>query len=299
MPRPKLLGATLQRWRHAGRDFTLLGQRVFVRTAGLADRPPLLLIHGFPSASIDWEPLWPELVQRFSVAAPDLLGLGFSAKPAHLHYSVALQADLCQQLLAQLGWSTRVVHVLAHDLGDTVAQELLARHREARLKLGSVVFLNGGLFPESHRPRPIQRLLATPVIGRLLAPLVGKRAFVRAMRAIAGETPPAAAVLDDWWTLLLRERGIRRLPQLLGYLKERCLHRARWVGALTAGDVPVQLVCGSADPISGAHMADRFAELLPQAALVRLPGVGHYPQIEAPTAVLRAVLDFHEQLGRN
>lgn len=299
MARPEEWSPTLRAWRDAGREVTLVGQRIFVRTAVSEDRPPLLLIHGFPSASIDWLPLWPALAQRFALAAPDLLGLGFSAKPAHLHYSVALQAELCQQLLTQLGWSQRTVHVLAHDLGDTVAQELLARHLEGRLRLGSVVFLNGGLFPEAHRPRPIQWLLAAPVLGRALAPLLGKQSFVRAMRAISGDAPPAAAVLDDWWTLLARECGTRRLPQLLGYLAERKRHRARWVGALTDAGVPVQLVCGSADPISGEHMADRFAELLPEADLVRLPRVGHYPQIEAPAAVLRAVCAFHDRREQN
>jgi pimeloyl-ACP methyl ester carboxylesterase len=50
------------------------------------------------------------------------------------------------------------------------------------------------------------------------------------------------------------------------------------------------LIDGMEDPISGAHMVARFRELVPAAAVVELPGVGHYPQIEAPTAVLEAAL---------
>jgi pimeloyl-ACP methyl ester carboxylesterase len=61
------------------------------------------------------------------------------------------QADLQQALLAHLQVE-QPVHILAHDYGDSVAQELLARHYENRLAVASCVFLNGGLFPETHRP---------------------------------------------------------------------------------------------------------------------------------------------------
>ena len=63
------------------------------------------------------------------------------------------------------------VHVLAHDYGDTVTQELLARYDERQLtggagpELASVCLLNGGLFPEVHRALLAQRLLLSP-LGR-------------------------------------------------------------------------------------------------------------------------------------
>ncbi len=75
----------------------------------------------------------------------DLLGFGDSAKPRAHRYSLLEQADLQQALLGRLGID-EPLHVLAHDYGDSVAQELLARHHEGRLQLASCVFLNGGLF---------------------------------------------------------------------------------------------------------------------------------------------------------
>ena len=71
------------------------------------------------------------------------------------------QADLHEALLRERG-ITRL-HVLAHGYGVTVAQELLARHDERRLRgdhsliIEGVCFLDGGVFPESHRPLLIQR----------------------------------------------------------------------------------------------------------------------------------------------
>ena len=55
----------------------------------------------------------------------------------------------------------------------------------------------------------------------------------------------------------------------------------RWVGALLQSDVPLRLVDGALDPVSGAHLAERYRELVPNPDVVLLPDVGHYPQLEA------------------
>ena len=111
-------------WRNRGRSFVYRGHRVFYRRTGHGES--LVLIHGFPTASWDWHKLWHELGQRFDVVAPDMLGFGFSDKPRDYDYSLVDQATLHETLLAELGISS--VHILAHDYGDSVAQELLARH---------------------------------------------------------------------------------------------------------------------------------------------------------------------------
>src|ERR1700758_1032836 len=73
---------SLSDWQAGGATMDYRGHRIFVRSEGPADAPVLLLIHGFPTASWDWEALWPALARRWRVIAPDLIGFGFSAKPA-------------------------------------------------------------------------------------------------------------------------------------------------------------------------------------------------------------------------
>ena len=250
--------------------------------------PALLLIHGFPTASWDWCKLWPELAQHFTLVAPDLLGFGFSAKPPDYDYRISEQADLCLAALAEAG--VVETHVLSHDYGDTVAQELLARAGEGRcpVMLRSAVLLNGGLFPETHRPLLSQRLLRS-ALGPLLARLMTRDRLAAAMHRIGGSrAPPTDTEIDAFWALLSHGRGQRAMPRLIRYIDERREHRARWVGALQRTAVPLLLIDGTEDPISGAHMVARFRELVPTAPVVELPGVGHYPQIEAPGAVLGA-----------
>ncbi len=202
----------LQQWIRAGEMRRLAGHRVFVRTAVTAGRPPLLLIHGYPTASYDWVRVWPRLAERHSLYALDLLGFGRSDKPRDSDYPIALQADLCMALLDDCGVAD--AHVLAHDYGDTVAQELLAREREGRLGVASMVFLNGGLFPETHLARPIQKLLARPLLGPLLARALGYRKFESTMLSISGSAPPTREELADLWTLIEHDGGRQALARL-------------------------------------------------------------------------------------
>ena len=280
-------------WRAAGHYFTHGGRTIFFRDDGPRDAPALLLVHGFPTASWDWHAIWPALAQRYRVVALDMLGFGWSAKPRDHDYRIAEQADLQEVLLRRLGIAA--YHVLAHDYGDTVAQELLARRidaPDAAPVLRSACFLNGGLFPETHRAAFVQKLLLSPA-GPLVARLTGKRALARNLRRIFGpQTPPDAAHVDAFWTLLMHDDGRAALPGLIRYIAERRAQRTRWVGALQRAPVPIKLVCGASDPISGVHMAQRYHELVPAADVTLLEHIGHYPQLEAPDAVLHAYLRF-------
>jgi pimeloyl-ACP methyl ester carboxylesterase len=147
-------------WKQRAKTLSAGGRRLAFWTANEADesKPWLLLIHGYPTSSWDWNFVWADLAAHFRIAAMDMLGFGLSEKPRGHVYSIFTQADFQEALLEHLGVSE--AHILAHDYGDTVAQELLARHNEGALSFSikSIIFLNGGLFPEQHRARPIQKL---------------------------------------------------------------------------------------------------------------------------------------------
>ncbi len=285
-------------WRSAGKTFAYNGHAIFYREQGQG--PALLCIHGFPTASWDWHLLWPELTQRFRVIALDMIGFGYSAKPPTYPYSIRDQATIHEALLRELGID--FIHVLAHNYGDSVAQELLARYEQRRqasaagIKIESVCFLNGGLFPEAHRARLIQKLLLSPV-GSLLSRLSSARRFRRSLAAVFGpNTRPSDDELKAAWLLVTHNDGYKIAHRLIRYIPERREQRARWVGAMQQTKVPLRLIDGAADPVSGAHMAARYHELVPHADVVLLDGIGHYPQIEDPAGVLRAFLEFVEPL---
>lgn len=260
---------------------------------------PLVLLHGFPTAAWDWQYVWEPLAQHFRVITLDLLGFGRSEKPWPHRYTIFEQADLVQALIQSLG--IHHFHVLAHDYGVTVAQELLARNNDTPKGQGflqSMCLLNGGLFPETHKPVLMQRLLASP-IGPLLSRLFDRKALARSFNNIFGaQTPPSQEELNGFWALINHDQGTRVFPGLIRYMRERRQNRERWVGALQRASIPLKLINGNADPVSGIHMARRYQELIPGADITHLPAIGHYPQVEAPGKVLDAYIEFHERRVR-
>ena len=267
------------------------GHRVQARRSG--EGPALWLIHGFPTSSRDWRGVWPALSEQHELFALDMLGFGASAKPRDFGYSISASADQWVALAEATG--VREVALLAHDYGNTVAQELLARQREGKLafRITSAVFLNGGLFPEATHPLRLQRLLAGP-LGPLLARFTSERRFTASLSHICGKPWPAGEMAEAWQQLS-RNGGKAVMPKLLRYIGERRQHRERWVGALQHAGVPLALINGLEDPISGRSIVARWRDLLPEAPVFELAGVGHYPQVEAPEAVLAAYREFTQK----
>jgi len=288
----------LDQWRARAKSIDIGGHRLtyWVENADDETKPWLLLIHGYPTSSWDWNFVWPELAKHFRLAAIDMLGFGLSDKPITIEYAIMAQADFQEALLEHLGVGE--AHVLAHDYGDTVAQELLARCNENTLSfaLKSVVFLNGGLFPEQHRARAVQKLGLTPV-GFILGALMTRARFRKTFDGIFGpDTKASDLEIDTHWALINENGGRRILHKLLQYIPQRRANRERWVGALRNARIPLRLIDGGADPVSGAHLYHYYKEQIPRADALLFEEIGHYPQTEAPEAVATAFLEFHQNL---
>ncbi|MET0335706.1 MAG: alpha/beta hydrolase [Rhizobacter sp.] len=280
----------LHAWQRQGGYIDWRGHRVFVARAGRG--PSLLLIHGYPTGSYDWHAVWEALTAHYTVIAPDMLGLGFSDKPAEHAYSVQDHADLHDEVIDRLG--LRRFSVIAHDLGVSVAQELVARQCDdtTRPQIDALVLLNGGVCPEAYQPRFIQHVLSSPV-GPWIGPRIPRRAFERSVRALFGpDTPPSDALIDDFWCLATQRDGLKVAHAVGRFYLDRMALRERLVEPLLRHVVPVRLINGAADPNSGRHMAERYRGLVKDADIVSLDRIGHWPQIEAPQAVLDAALPF-------
>jgi Predicted hydrolases or acyltransferases (alpha/beta hydrolase superfamily) len=133
----------LSQWRSSGHFLNVDGQQVFYKTEGTG--PVLLLIHGYPTASFDWAKIWPALTNKYQCVTLDMPGFGFSDKSPK-KYLIKEQADTISEVIRHLGITS--AHVLSHDYGDTVAQEMMAQQLENDLafRIESLHLLNGGLF---------------------------------------------------------------------------------------------------------------------------------------------------------
>ncbi|QIZ76969.1 alpha/beta fold hydrolase [Ferrimonas lipolytica] len=278
----------LQAWQQQGQYFSWRNHQIFFGEQGQG--PALVLIHGFPSASWDWQYLLPMLSQHYRVIYLDMLGFGFSDKPLQ-PYLIAHQADVIEALCQHL--NVEQMHILAHDYGDTVAQELLARqlNKQHTISCLSCALLNGGLFPESHRPLLVQKLLGSslgPIFGRFFR----QQTLTKNLTRIWGDKQPTPLELLGIWQLLRFNNGERALPYIIRYMEERKQHRERWLFAIAETTIPFVLIDGVDDPISGQSLVNRFKTLIPEKTVCELQGVGHYPQLEAPQQVLTHLLPF-------
>lgn len=282
-------------WVSDSHFFTWGNHKIFVKEAGRGK--PLLLLHGYPVGSYDWHAIWAELSEHYRVVTLDALGYGYSDKPTNADYSLAAQVALFEDFISK--HLPEGTHVLAHDMGVTIAQEMLARRLERNdlAPLHSVVFLNGAVCPPAYQPRAIQRLLVSP-LGATIGPLIPKRAFGSAIQAVFSDSsPPDDALIDDFW-YFVQHAGGRRVTHRVGAIwHERMTMSDRLQAALLDTATPLKFINGNVDPNSGIHMMKALRAIKPDADIVHLEQVGHWPQIEQPERTVREVRMFHERIA--
>jgi pimeloyl-ACP methyl ester carboxylesterase len=278
-------------WRERGRERTLCGHRIFtvdIPAVGPERRPPLLLLHGFPSSSFDFHRIADRLAADRRLLLFDMLGYGLSDKP-DLAYSLGLQADVAMALVDRLGVAR--LDLLTHDVGDTVGGELLARQLEGgwEVEITGRTLTNGSIYVDLTRLSPGQQVLLGLADERLAEGL--DRSTV--MAGVVATFSPAAVVGDEeleaQWEMIDLLDGTRLLPRLIRYVEERRRNGERCTGAIERHPSPLGVVWGRDDPIAVAAMADRLVRRRPGTNLTVLDGVGHYPMVEAPDRFLEAV----------
>ncbi len=286
-------------WKRKGQYAEAKGRNIFTIQAGEGPEH-LLCLHGFPTSSHDYHKVWDGLAASYSLIAFDMLGYGFSDKPADVDYTTSLQADVLEAVVENFG--VKRLHILSHDYGNTIIQEILARRMERGLgfSLESICFMNGALFPETHRPILAQKLLIGPV-GPIFGRLIPAKAFAGSLASVFGkETRPEPRELKEFVSVFRFNGGQRIAHKLIQYMKEREVYRERWLAALRSIDCPFLFINGLDDPVSGRHLVNRFRELVPeQQGIVELEGIGHFPHFEAPEAVLGQYQAFREKIRQN
>jgi len=251
-------------------------------------------LHGFPSSSFDFATVLDALSCDRRVLLVDMVGYGFSAKP-DLSYTLALQADVVMAFVAAAGVTE--LALLSHDMGDTVGGELLARHAEGNWPVEIVqrVVTNGSIYIEMAQLTAGQQLLLSfpdELIDPALAP--GRDALIASLFATFSEGTDRDAVADHVAAqveMILHDDGNRVLARLIRYIEERRAAQDRFTGAIESHPSPLAVVWGADDPIAVHDMAVRLTTARPDAPLVTLDGVGHYPMVEAPERFAGAVLD--------
>ncbi len=279
-------------WESSGEYVSVDGRRIFVRHRP-GSGPAIVLLHGYPSSSYDWRSAFDGLAGR-SLTTFDFLGFGLSDKPRDHTYSLVGQADLVQAIVARHELAPIVL--VAHDMGSSVATELLARDIDGTLpfEVARVLLFNASMVRERASLLWGQKLLLSR-LGSLATRLTSEFVFRRQFGGIFSDRHPLSAnEAADQWSLLTHNGGHRMLDRLIYYNHERVTPplSERWHAALRDWPGHLELAWAGRDPICTEAVLQAVLELRPNAHLTRLPELGHYPQLEDPAATLNVIERF-------
>ncbi|HEX6753222.1 MAG TPA: alpha/beta hydrolase [Solirubrobacterales bacterium] len=278
----------VRRWQERGGAEEFRGHAIHVfRQQG--EGPLLVLLHGFPSSSYDWRLLLAELPGR-NVLAFDFLGFGLSEKPTSHDYSLFWQADLTEELVRRHG-EGRPVFLAAHDMGTSVANELMARDLEGKLEMdvAGILLFNGSMVLERASPILGQRILRSR-FGPLFARLSSERVFRQQFGSVFSAAHPLEEEeAADQWSLLCHNGGRTLGHRLISYMDQREEHAGRWHGAIREWPGDLSLAWGLLDRVATTEVLAAMRELRPAVPVTELSELGHYPQIEDPPQIAAAL----------
>ncbi len=272
--------ATLEA-RYPGEYRTIDSVRLRLRDTGPRDGPAVILLHGFGASLDTWEPWAQALAVRFRVIRFDLPGFGLTGADPTGDYSDARQMQLLLGLMDQLG--VERASLIGNSLGGRIAWSFAAQHPD-RVDRLVLVSPDGFASPGFAYDRAPEVPLAMQAL-----PHVAPRSLLRANLAAAYARPEALseATLTRYRDMLLAP-GVRRA--ILTRTEQTILRDpVRTLARITA---PTLLLWGEEDGMIPISNAEDYLQHLPEATLMRLPGLGHLPFEEDPAGSLPPVERF-------
>ncbi len=264
--------------------FDWCGNKVAFRQYGTGQ--DLVLLHGFPSSSRDWDVVGAGLAGKFRVLQFDFLGYGESDKPKNTSYSAYRQADLASSIIRERCGGPAIV--VGHDLGGIILQILLTGTFGAPdTFVHKAIFMNSSVYAALYRPTTSQRLLTMPFIGPLFANAMNEETFQKGVQATGGHNRDRLrAETSRMWRDFASNGGKHLAPKHLVYMRERAKAAKELEAAMESfGAERLVFLYGDADPVSGLHQLNHIRSRIPSAQTVPLPGLGHFPMLEAPDLV--------------
>jgi pimeloyl-ACP methyl ester carboxylesterase len=264
---------------------------VSYRTAG--EGPVVLLIHGITGDSRQWNQIIPQLADRYTVLAPDLLGHGQSAKPRG-DYSLGAYAASLRDLLIVLGH--RRATVVGHSLGGGIAMQFSYEYPVFCERL--VLVDSGGLGPEVH---PLLRAATLPGSELVLPLLAHSRLHVvgeaigQALGRLGLELGHDMAEVTRGYASLSDAEARRAFLHTLRAVIDVAGQRVHATDRLYLAEmIPTLIVWGRRDPLIPVEHAGIAHRGMIGSRLEVFDDAGHFPQLEHPVRFARVLIDFIE-----
>ena len=274
------------------------GVDIFYREAGAGSAPTIVLLHGFPSSSREFDSLIPLLAVRYHIVAPDFPGFGQSEAPAPSSYAYTFDhlAATTSRFLEQLGLERYSLYL--HDYGGPVGFRMMQRHPE---RLRALIVQNANAYQEGLGAK--WSGIANYWADRAAHPEIFEAFVSRAateQRHTLG-TSRLERYNPDTWTdefSFLSRPGQREIQaELLYDYRTNVASYLAWQAWLRAHKPPTLVVWGRNDPSFIAAGAEAFKRDLRDAE-VHLLDAGHFALDERNDEIAELILRFMDKQPR-
>ncbi|OBI96589.1 alpha/beta fold hydrolase [Mycobacterium sp. 1465703.0] len=291
-------GGTELRWRsttaaNGGKEVA-----VFIRRCGTPGAPGLVLVHGFPTSSIDYFALTNELSTEFDIYLLDFPGYGLSDKPPEPYvYSLYDDARLLVYAITQV-WRLSGYRMLTHDRGSSVgmiALGMLAAQDPPAVPV-DLILTNANIYLPLSNLTAFQAALLDPTTARATAAATTPEMLAAGMGA--STFMPRRTLADPEIAALAKcfahNDGIRVLPDTIQYLHERAADETGWLEALSTSEVNTTVVWGIHDNVAPLRVPNHVWQTYLKNKPGRnrywvVPGADHYLQSDAPGQLAQIV----------
>jgi pimeloyl-ACP methyl ester carboxylesterase len=266
-------------------DFVdVAGMRVHYRDDGPRDAPVLVCLHGTFSSLHTWDGWAEELEDDYRVIRPDLPGHGLTGPHPEARYGMADYVDFLAAFCDELGIDRFVL--AGNSRGGEIAWQFALDHPD---RVTALVLVDAMGFPMELAGS--KGFLSLPVLPRLLSRLTPRTLIRRSVRDAYGDPSRVPPELVDRYHDLIRRAGNRDAHLELVRRDMDPVHRHGELADLT---VPALVLWGEEDYWIPPWFADKFADAIPDAEVVKYAGAGHTPMEEIPE---RTAADVRRFLG--
>ncbi len=248
--------------------------------AGVPNRTPVILLHGFGASSFSFRHNLAPLSQDYLVLAPDALGFGFSSKPTGADYSAQAEIKRLRSFMDTLNINKAVL--IGNSMGGRNAILFALEYPE---RVSALVLINSAGHNSENRDSPLLRL---PGVATLFLKISSSRPAVKAiLRSLFYDNDKVTPEVVEGYRLPLRLPGT---PSVLRALSETESPPAL-IPRLPEITVPTLIIWGKHDPLFPLPDAEHYLNI-PNSTLVQIDEVGHLPHEESPDEVNRLILEF-------